>query len=103
LPWFVYIVSNANRTLYAGITADPVRRLYEHRTGKYENAFTKRYNFDRMVFIEACTNQRAAAKREKQVKRMSRAEKVALIESRNPSWRNLADIGVLLALDDGGR
>jgi putative endonuclease len=102
VPWYLYIVSNANRTLYAGITPDPMRRLYEHRTGKYDNAFTKRYNFDRMVYLEACADQRAAAKREKQLKRMPRAEKVAMIESLNPAWKNLADIGVLLALDDSG-
>ncbi len=99
MPWCVYIVSNANRTLYAGITTDPVRRLEEHRTGKYDNAFTKRYNFDRMVYFEACADQRAAAKREKQMKRMSRAEKIAMIEAVNPSWKNLADIGALLALE----
>lgn len=102
MPWCVYIVSNTNRTLYTGMTTDPVRRLYEHRTGKYQNAFTKRYNFDRMVYLEACTDQKAAAKREKQIKRMGRAEKIALIEAVNPTWKNLAEIGVLLGLDDGG-
>ena len=103
MPWCVYIVSNANRTLYVGITTDPVRRLYEHRTGKYDNAFTKRYNFDRMVYFEGCTDQKSAAKREKQIKRMSRAQKIAMIEAMNPSWKNLAEIGTLLGVDDRGR
>ena len=85
------------------MTTDPVRRLYEHRTGKYDNAFTKRYNFDRMVFLEDCISQQAAAKREKQIKRMSRAQKVTLIESANPTWKNLANIGSLLAVDDHHR
>jgi putative endonuclease len=97
------MVSNANRTLYTGMTTDPVRRLYEHRTGKYDNAFTKRYNFDRMVYVEDCVSQQAAAKRERQIKRMSRAQRVALIEALNPTWKNLADVGALLGLDDKRR
>ena len=81
------------------MTTDPVRRLYEHKTGKYENAFTKRYNFDRMVYLEACVDEKAAAKREKQIKRMPRAQKIAMIEANNPTWKNLSDLGDLLALD----
>ena len=53
LPWYVYIVSNKKRALYVGITTDPIRRLREHITGKYMNAFTRRYNFDRIVYYES--------------------------------------------------
>jgi len=102
LQWYLYIASNSNRTLYTGITTNPIRRLDEHRTGRYDNAFTKRYNFDRIVYFEACVDQKSAAKREKQVKRMPRAQKVAMIEALNPTWKNLVEIGVLLALDDKG-
>jgi putative endonuclease len=96
LLWYVYIASNENRTLYVGITTEVMRRIEEHKTGVYENAFTKRYNFDRVVYAETALTQRAAAKREKQIKGWTRARKVALIESRNPAWKNLADWGEIL-------
>ena len=49
---FVYIISNANRTLYAGITFDLIRRVEQHKKGIHPNGFTSRYNFDRLVFFE---------------------------------------------------
>ena len=88
--WCVYIVSNANRTLYVGITSDVTRRIVQHKAGVYENAFTKRYNFDKLVYVEEALTQTAAAKRERQIKGWTRAKKIALIESVNPSWSDLS-------------
>lgn len=104
MPWFFYIVSNANKMLYSGITTDPLRRYQEHRSGKYPNGFTKRYNFDKLVYVESCGDQKAAALRERRVKRWVRAKRVALIESMNPEWKNLAanDWIEALSLDDDG-
>ena len=89
MSWYFYIISNANHTLYAGMTDDPFSRLEEHKTGRYPNAFTRRYNFDRIVHLEILLDIRAAAKREHQVKGWPRAKKVALIEATNPEWKNL--------------
>src|SRR2546426_12748634 len=90
MPWRVYIISNANRTLYIGITADLLKRAQQHKAGTYQNAFTHRYNFDRLVYFEDAANQRAAAARERALKGWSRSRKVALVESINPDWRDLA-------------
>jgi putative endonuclease len=90
MQWFVYIMSNANHTLYAGMTNDLMRRAEQHKKGTYDNAFTKRYNFDRMVYFEAAHDKRGAAKREKQIKSWPRARKIELIESMNPSWRDMS-------------
>jgi len=87
--WWLYLMSNANRTLYVGITSDITRRVVQHKTGVYENAFTKRYNFDKLVYFEEALAQAAAAKREKQIKGWIRAKKIALIESVNPDWKDL--------------
>ena len=65
---YVYIISNANRTLYVGLAWDLVRRVEQHKKGTFENAFTKRYNFDRLVYFEMLPTRAAAAKREKQIK-----------------------------------
>jgi putative endonuclease len=87
--WWVYVMSNANRTLYVGMTSDVTRRVVQHKSGVYDNAFTKRYNFDKLVYFEEALTQTAAAKREKQIKGWIRAKKTALIESVNPDWRDL--------------
>jgi putative endonuclease len=86
---YVYIVSNRNRTVYVGMTSDLTRRVDQHKNGTFENAFTKRYNFDRLVYFEEAATGSAAAKREKQIKGWTYAKKVALIESVNPEWKDL--------------
>jgi putative endonuclease len=87
---YVYIISNANRTLYVGIAADVLKRMTEHKAGTFENAFTRRYNFDRLVYVEPAPTVRDEARREKQLKGWTRARKIALIESSNPDWADLS-------------
>src|SRR5213596_3786081 len=92
--WYVYIVSNANRTLYAGMAANLMKRVEQHKAGIYENAFTRRYNFDCLVYFELANGKLAAAKRERQIKSWPRSRKIALIESKNPDWRDLTVFAV---------
>ena len=87
--YYVYILTNAKRTLYTGVTNDLVRRMYEHRH-KLVEGFTKRYNLSWLVYYETTNNIEAAIGREKQIKGWLRSKKVALIESSNPRWRDLA-------------
>ena len=44
----------------------------------------------RLVFLECTSSPRDAIAREKQIKRWTRAKKVALIEANNPQWVDLA-------------
>ena|SRR5437763_16429283 len=87
---YIYIISNANRTLYVGMTSDLVRRVEQHKRGTFENAFTRRYNFDRLVYFETLPTRPAAAKREKQIKSWPRARKLELILSMNSEWGDLS-------------
>ncbi len=87
---FVYIISNKSRTLYCGITTDLRRRFDEHKTGAYENAFTARYRWTRLVWYEAADSLAAAAKREKEIKGWSRMKKLALIQEKNPNMEDLS-------------
>ena len=48
----VYIMASYRGTLYAGVTNDLTRRVYEHRF-KLVNRFTKRYNISKLVYYEA--------------------------------------------------
>jgi putative endonuclease len=88
---FVYIMSNRrNGTLYAGVTADIVRRAYEHRTGGIAG-FTRRYGLQRLIWFERHDEIVTAIRREKTIKDWPRAWKVRLIERMNPTWEDLYD------------
>ena len=86
--YYVYILSNASRTLYVGVTNDLERRMWEHR--HQPRCFAKRYHVTHFVYFEETDDISAAIRREKQIKGWTRARKTALIERRNPRWRNLA-------------
>ena len=87
--YYVYILTNRNRTLYVGITGDIVRRIAQHKAGE-GSAFTRRYALKRLVHVEVSTNAGDAIAREKQIKGWLRAKKIALIESENPDWTDLS-------------
>jgi putative endonuclease len=81
VSWFVYIIrSETNDKLYTGITTDPVRRLREHN-GSLRGAKSTRIGRPwRMVFTEPQEGRVPAMKRELAIKRLSRAQKLTLVE-----------------------
>jgi putative endonuclease len=54
------------------------------------SSFTIRYRVDRLVCLEETDYAHAAIAREKELKSRRRVKKIALIESANPAWSNLA-------------
>jgi putative endonuclease len=86
--FYVYILSSHSRRFYVGVTNNLERRLYEHVRGC--SNFTSKYNINRLVYFETLPHPMSAICREKAVKRMSRRQKIALIESQNPYWIDLA-------------
>lgn len=80
--------SKRNGTLYTGVTADLVRRVYEHKN-KLVEGFTKKYEVDKLGYYEAFDDITQAIQREKQIKAGSRKNKLKLIESINPNWKDL--------------
>ena len=86
----VYLLaSGRNGTLYAGVTSDLLRRVYQHREGAM--GFTARYGVKRLVWFEPHGTMEQALLREKRIKKWNRAWKLALIETANPDWRDLAE------------
>jgi putative endonuclease len=85
--YYVYIMSSLSRTLYAGVTNDLERRVGEHKEGK-PGAFTARYNVNRLVYFEEFSDINQAIAREKEIKSMTRRQKIKLIESIKPEWRD---------------
>jgi putative endonuclease len=88
--YYVYIMTNRSKTLYTGVTNDLIRRVYEHKN-KMVEGFTKKYNITRLVYFEETGDVQSAIAREKQIKGWLRAKKVALIESKNPEWKDLSE------------
>jgi putative endonuclease len=88
--YFVYIMSNTSKMLHTGVTNDLDVRVFQHKY-KRTPGFTQKYNLHKLVYFEAFGNVREAIRREKQIKGWIRSKKVALIESRNPYWDDLAE------------
>ncbi len=87
--YYVYILTNAKRTLYVGVTNNLTRRLYEHRQ-KLVDGFAKRYNLTYLAYYEVTGDVSSAIAREKQIKRWRRSKKIDLIEATNAKWIDLA-------------
>jgi putative endonuclease len=88
--YVVYIVCSNSGTLYIGMTNSIYRRALQHKRGEIEG-FAAKYHCIRLVYYESFDDVHKAIDREKQLKRWVRRKKVALIESRNPRWADLAE------------
>ncbi|MBY0354648.1 MAG: GIY-YIG nuclease family protein [Rickettsiales bacterium] len=86
---YVYIMTNRkDGVLYTGVTADLIRRVYEHKEGVVEG-FTKRYHLKTLVYFERHDDIEAALQREKNIKHYVRQWKIDLIQQQNPLWHDL--------------
>jgi putative endonuclease len=89
MSYFVYLLaSDRYGTLYAGVTSDLAKRVWEHKEG-FVSGFTKTYNVKRLVWYEVHEDINAAITREKQIKKWNRRWKIELIQERNPQWGDL--------------
>lgn len=85
--YFVYILCDQPKgRLYTGFTNDMLRRNLEHIAG-----VRSRYAHDRGIFqlvhLEVYGDHKTALTREYEIKRLSRRERIALIEQHNPGWK----------------
>ena len=85
--YYVYIMASRSLNLYTGVTNSIFRRTLQHKRGDVEG-FTKRYNINRLVYYEVFHHIGNGIRREKQIKSWTRAKRLALIRSRNPTWQD---------------
>lgn len=92
--YYVYMTTNnAKKPIYTGVTNDLLRRIQEHKSLAIEG-FTKKYHLTRLIYFEQTHDINAAINREKQLKNWRREKKVWLIETVNPTWKDLyEDLG----------
>jgi putative endonuclease len=87
--FYVYIVASKSRRIYTGVTNNIERRVAQHKRGEIAG-FTKRYKINRLVYFEKYQYVGNAIRREKQIKGLDRARRVALIERENRMWDDLS-------------
>lgn len=76
---YTYLLRCADGTLYCGWTKDPEKRLAAHNSGK-ASKYTRSRLPVRLVWLEAFDSKQEAMSREARIKRLSRRQKLALIE-----------------------
>ena len=74
--------------LYVGVTNNLLRRVWDHKSNITKGS-TKKYFIDKLVYFEETISVIAAIQREKRLKKWNRKWKEALINSRNPEWKDL--------------
>ena len=79
MPWSVYIIECSDGKLYTGITNNLERRIKQHNSGN-GGRFTRFRAPVKLVHSEECANKPDALKREAQIKRLERPQKLALIK-----------------------
>ena len=79
--WKVYIVECADGTYYTGITTDTKRRLLEHNYSFKSAKYTRSRRPVRLVYEEDSQDRSTASKREYEIKKMKRKDKIILIEN----------------------
>lgn len=81
--WYVYILRCADGTLYTGMTDDVARRAEVHNAGKGAK-YTRGRTPVEVVHWESCESYSAALKREYAIKKLTRQQKLSLVENRLP-------------------
>jgi putative endonuclease len=83
--WFVYILRCADDSLYTGITTDLERRLVEHNdpVGNKGARYTRVRQPVTLIHHEICVSRSLASRREAEIKRLTRQQKLQLIDVAN--------------------
>ena len=87
---YVYILKCADGTFYTGVSSNLTQRLFQHETGYYPDCYTASRRPVELVFYAEFTDINLAIEKEKQIKKWSRAKKLALINDDFDALPNLA-------------
>ena len=82
MDWKVYIVKCSDKTFYTGITNNIKLRLETHNLGKGAK-YTKSRLPVILVYLEPLDDKSSALRREIEIKKLNRSQKINLINSTN--------------------
>ena len=78
--WHLYILRCKDGSLYTGITTDVEKRLEAHRAGRGAKYTRGRAPLE-LVYREECGDHSTALKREAEIKRLPREEKIKIVQT----------------------
>ena len=81
MSYFLYIVECDDGSLYTGITKDVEKRIYEHNSSDKGAKYTKARRPVVLKYQEQCIDRSQASKREYEIKKLKREEKLRLINA----------------------
>ncbi|MGE3610105.1 MAG: GIY-YIG nuclease family protein [Bacteriovoracaceae bacterium] len=81
--WTVYIIENEKGYLYTGITTDIDRRFMEHTVSKKGAKFFRTGLPVKILYTKEFPNRSLASKFEAMIKKLTRKEKIFLIQTKN--------------------
>ncbi len=84
MDWKVYIVQCSDKTFYTGITNNIKLRLNTHNAGNGAK-YTRNRLPVILVYLESADDKGNALKREMEIKKLNRSQKIDLINSTNLS------------------
>ena len=76
--WYVYMVKGSDESLYTGITTNLERRVKEHNDGAGSKSLLGKLPVV-LVYSEEFADRSSASKRESEIKKLSREDKLLLV------------------------
>jgi putative endonuclease len=82
VPFYVYILQCCDGSYYTGYTNNLQERTRQHMNGKGAK-YTKAHKPDHVAYVENYGSRGQAMKREREIKKFSRQQKIDLVNSKN--------------------
>lgn len=77
--WSVYVIECSDGSLYTGITTDVERRFQQHLSGRGAKYFRAKRPI-KIVYTEPAIDRITASRRESEIKRMARVDKLSMLQ-----------------------
>ena len=82
MAFCVYILQCTDGSFYTGYTKNLAERIKQHENGKGAK-YTKSHKPQKIAYVEDLSSRSQAMKRERAIKKLSRQQKIFLIDSQN--------------------
>jgi len=79
MAWYVYMIRASDGSLYTGVTTDVQRRFSEHKSPEKGARFFRGRKPLQVVHTESYPDRSSALKRESDIKKLSRDQKLELV------------------------
>ncbi|OGZ04500.1 MAG: hypothetical protein A2648_01540 [Candidatus Lloydbacteria bacterium RIFCSPHIGHO2_01_FULL_41_20] len=78
--YYIYLLKCGDHSIYTGITTDVKRRFNEHKKGKGGH-YTSSRKVIKLLYTERKKNRSSALKREAEIKKLTREQKLKLAKT----------------------